>query len=151
MSFFDQLVAEGKMPRPKHVGSRRIWGRWAVDDAFEDLGMQEMNPLEIWKAKTSDEDTATPSHFFLMTEHQYRDEILSRKMDKRERHAMRELYSQRGRDVAHNAVKGAGIGTHERLEVRGYVTVTKDGDRFLSWRITETGVAAVEAGLASQS
>jgi predicted DNA-binding transcriptional regulator AlpA len=148
-SFFDQLVAEGKMPRPKHVGSRRIWDRWAVDNAFEDLGMQEMSPLEIWKANEAAETTAKPSHFFLMTEEQYRDEILSRKMDKRGRHPMRELYSQRDRDVAHNEIKGAGIGTHERLEVRRYATMTKDEDRFLSWRITEAGVAAVQVELAT--
>lgn len=34
---FDKLVAEGRMPKPKRVGGRVIWDRWAIEGYFEDL------------------------------------------------------------------------------------------------------------------
>lgn len=34
---FDELVKEGKMPKPKRVGSRTVWDRVALDIAFTDL------------------------------------------------------------------------------------------------------------------
>lgn len=44
---FDELVAEGLMPRPKTVGRRRIWSRYALDAAFEALpDGEERNPLD---------------------------------------------------------------------------------------------------------
>lgn len=34
---FDELVKDGKMPKPKRVGSRTVWDRVALDIAFTDL------------------------------------------------------------------------------------------------------------------
>jgi predicted DNA-binding transcriptional regulator AlpA len=34
---FDELIAEGLMPRPKHIGARRVWDSRALDAAFEAL------------------------------------------------------------------------------------------------------------------
>lgn len=34
---FDELVAENRMPRPKCIGSRKVWDRLALDAAFSDL------------------------------------------------------------------------------------------------------------------
>lgn len=34
---FDQLVQEGKMPKPARVGRRAIWDRFKLDAAFADL------------------------------------------------------------------------------------------------------------------
>jgi predicted DNA-binding transcriptional regulator AlpA len=34
---FDQLVADGRMPRPKFIDKRRVWDRFELDDAFSDL------------------------------------------------------------------------------------------------------------------
>ena len=34
---FDMLVRRGDMPRAKHVGSRRIWSRREVEQAFDRL------------------------------------------------------------------------------------------------------------------
>lgn len=34
---FDEMVKEGKMPKPKRVGSRTVWDRVALDIAFTDL------------------------------------------------------------------------------------------------------------------
>jgi predicted DNA-binding transcriptional regulator AlpA len=36
-SKFDELVAEGKMPRPKKIGSRTVWDRLQLDEAFAGL------------------------------------------------------------------------------------------------------------------
>jgi len=36
-SKFDQLVADGRMPGPKHIDGRRVWDRRALDFAFDAL------------------------------------------------------------------------------------------------------------------
>lgn len=36
-SLFDQMVADQRMPGPKHVNARRIWDRLALDAAFAAL------------------------------------------------------------------------------------------------------------------
>lgn len=34
---FDELVANGRMPRPKRIDGRVVWDRIALDAAFSDL------------------------------------------------------------------------------------------------------------------
>lgn len=34
-TFFDQLVAEGKLPPPVAIGARRVWDRYELDAAFD--------------------------------------------------------------------------------------------------------------------
>jgi predicted DNA-binding transcriptional regulator AlpA len=34
---FDDLVADGRMPRPKRIDSRTVWDRAQLDDAFAAL------------------------------------------------------------------------------------------------------------------
>lgn len=34
-TLFDQMVADGRMPRPKRVNARTIWDRRALDQAFD--------------------------------------------------------------------------------------------------------------------
>lgn len=46
-TLFDEMVADGRMPRPKRVNSRAIWDRVALDIAFTALpdknnGLQEL-------------------------------------------------------------------------------------------------------------
>ncbi|RUU58238.1 hypothetical protein [Mesorhizobium sp. M2C.T.Ca.TU.002.02.1.1] len=36
-TLFDEMVADGRMPAPKHVNSRTIWDRVALDVAFTSL------------------------------------------------------------------------------------------------------------------
>lgn len=38
---FDRLVQEKQMPRPKHVGGRRIWDLRALDLAFDALDARD--------------------------------------------------------------------------------------------------------------
>jgi excisionase family DNA binding protein len=41
---FDKLVAEGKMPRPKEIGARRVYDRAQLDSAFDALGDADLEP-----------------------------------------------------------------------------------------------------------
>lgn len=36
-ALFDQLVIDGRMPKPKLVNSRSVWDRTRLDEAFEEL------------------------------------------------------------------------------------------------------------------
>jgi len=38
---FDELVADGRMPKPIQVDGRRIWDRIAIDQHFDALGSCE--------------------------------------------------------------------------------------------------------------
>lgn len=37
VTLFDEMVADGRMPKPKRVNSRIVWDRLALDGAFTDL------------------------------------------------------------------------------------------------------------------
>lgn len=44
---FDELVAAGQMPKPKAVGSRRIWDVRSLDAAFDALPTEgDTNPWD---------------------------------------------------------------------------------------------------------
>lgn len=44
---FDEMVADGRMPRPKRVDGRVIWDRLKVEAAFTDLpDDKRSNPLD---------------------------------------------------------------------------------------------------------
>ncbi|MBI5128947.1 MAG: hypothetical protein HZA66_05865 [Rhodopseudomonas palustris] len=44
---FDEMVADGRMPRPKRVDGRVIWDRLRLDAAFSDLDEDKrINPLD---------------------------------------------------------------------------------------------------------
>lgn len=34
---FDEMVADGRMPKPKRIDGRTVWDRYALDAAFTDL------------------------------------------------------------------------------------------------------------------
>lgn len=38
---FDQLVNDGRMPKPKRIDGRVVWDRFALDAAFSDLQNEE--------------------------------------------------------------------------------------------------------------
>lgn len=42
-TFFDTLVADGRMPKPFRIGKRVIWDRLKLDAAFSDLGEPREN------------------------------------------------------------------------------------------------------------
>lgn len=44
---FDEMVSDGRMPRPKRVDGRVIWDRLRLDAAFSDLSEEKVhNPLD---------------------------------------------------------------------------------------------------------
>ncbi|MBY0383253.1 MAG: hypothetical protein K2W78_15195 [Xanthobacteraceae bacterium] len=45
ISKFGQLVADGRMPKPKRVDGSVVWDRFRLDEAFEDLPSEDVtNP-----------------------------------------------------------------------------------------------------------
>lgn len=51
-SLFDDLVADGRMPKPKLLNARHVWDRVRLDAAFEDLPDKEGrgNPFAVFRA-----------------------------------------------------------------------------------------------------
>jgi predicted DNA-binding transcriptional regulator AlpA len=44
---FDEMVSDGRMPRPKRVDTRVIWDRLKIETAFSDLpDDNRVNPLD---------------------------------------------------------------------------------------------------------
>ena len=37
VGLFDAMVADGRMPGPKHINTRLVWDRRALDEAFDAL------------------------------------------------------------------------------------------------------------------
>ncbi len=38
---FDEMVKDGRMPKPRRVDGRNIWDRFGLDPAFEDLPAED--------------------------------------------------------------------------------------------------------------
>lgn len=48
---FDQMVKDGRMPKPKHIDSRRIWDRLKLEHAFGRLpGDDNDGEVDEWAA-----------------------------------------------------------------------------------------------------
>lgn len=43
---FDEMVHDGRMPKPKRVDGRTVWDRIALDGAFNDLPDDNVNVLD---------------------------------------------------------------------------------------------------------
>lgn len=44
---FDEMISDGRMPKPKRVDGRVIWDRLRLDAAFSDLSEEKtINPLD---------------------------------------------------------------------------------------------------------
>ena len=46
---FDQMVADGRMPKPKRIDGRVVWDRHQVDLAFEALPDGNRSAEDIWE------------------------------------------------------------------------------------------------------
>jgi predicted DNA-binding transcriptional regulator AlpA len=44
VSLFDQMVADGRMPRPKLINSRKVWQRQRLEEAFAELPEEGQTP-----------------------------------------------------------------------------------------------------------
>lgn len=47
-SKFDEMVKDGRMPKPKHIDSRRVWSRIAIEKAFARLPGDEDEEDDEW-------------------------------------------------------------------------------------------------------
>jgi hypothetical protein len=52
---FNEMVEDGRMPKPKHVDTRLLWDRYALDQAFEVLDADDGGD-DVAKAKQAWED-----------------------------------------------------------------------------------------------
>lgn len=50
-SKFDELVAAGRLPKPKRIDGRVVWDRLKVDAAFSELGEDEGNRIDALFAR----------------------------------------------------------------------------------------------------
>lgn len=48
VGMFDRLMAEGRMPKPICIGSRRLWDRIEVEAAFNALGEPSVDESNDW-------------------------------------------------------------------------------------------------------
>lgn len=48
---FDEMVADGRMPRSKAIDGRRVWDRFALDLAFEAIGADAPNAIDAALAR----------------------------------------------------------------------------------------------------
>jgi hypothetical protein len=54
---FNEMVEDGRMPKPKHVDGRVIWDRFGLDQAFEALDADDTDDTDdTTKAKQAWED-----------------------------------------------------------------------------------------------
>jgi predicted DNA-binding transcriptional regulator AlpA len=47
-STFDTMVKGGTMPKPKTIGARRVWDKWKLDAAFNELPGDEVCGDDVW-------------------------------------------------------------------------------------------------------
>jgi predicted DNA-binding transcriptional regulator AlpA len=45
---FDELVRDGRMPKPKRIDGRIVWDRFKLDAAFAALDADETDPSNEW-------------------------------------------------------------------------------------------------------
>lgn len=168
---FDAMVADGRMPQPKRIDGRKVWDIRALDLAFEDLpddgparnswddistdfpstnaGGERRRGHHKRPIAFGDDPEAVAAVERLSQQfqlHRYEPgeweaEIRGRAMGKRELDALGEFY--RHKDGPLGRIKGAGLDTAERLQIRGYIAVAEEhGDRVPYYRITPDGEAA---------
>ncbi|WP_274627590.1 helix-turn-helix transcriptional regulator [Arvimicrobium flavum] len=47
-SLFDQMVGDGRMPKPKEINGRRVWDIRRVDKAFDELPGDDAEMTDEW-------------------------------------------------------------------------------------------------------
>lgn len=146
---FDELVADGRMPKPRKIDARRIWDILALDDAFDALpGAEEhteRNPWDdVWSLEgdspKANTELISPVVFKMCSPGEWERKVCASPLGKRERAGLKAYYDDRNEQLRY--IKGAGIGTIERLEARGFISVAEvRGNRVPFYRITAEGKA----------
>jgi len=47
-TLFDEMVGDGRMPKPVRINARTVWDRVRLDDAFAALSDGEGDPQDPW-------------------------------------------------------------------------------------------------------
>ncbi len=55
-SLFDEMVADGRMPKPKRINARNVWDRVQLDEAF--AALPDSNGANPWDEDHRREDVA---------------------------------------------------------------------------------------------
>lgn len=158
---FDQMVADGRMPQPKVINSRKVWDRLAIDRHFDELGEADDGDSRWADVSVSLVPDREVSHVTARQVEQYnyprtpeewqehlrrwRLEVIASPLLSRELMGLAGLYEVKSERK--KRIKGVSINTMERLEARGFVEV--DGEpppgKCASYKITEAGEKAWQA------
>jgi predicted DNA-binding transcriptional regulator AlpA len=122
---FDQMVADGRMPKPKRIDARRVWERSKIEKAFAALPSDGENEPEAidWDAGAISRDEQT------RTELNQWEQVLLIDLCKR------------GKPAHYSTIKGTGPVTRRRLAERGLImdkggvlAITDEGERLAKQR-----------------
>ena len=50
-TLFDELVADGRMPGPKLINTRRVWSRVKIEKAFAELPEEGSSATDKWEVE----------------------------------------------------------------------------------------------------
>jgi predicted DNA-binding transcriptional regulator AlpA len=147
---FDQMIVDGRMPKPRRIDARRVWDIRELDEAFDALsGGEEYMTRNPWDdvlapggdALESPKNFVPPIVFKKYAPGEWEKEVCASPLGKRELAGLGAYYDARNEKLSY--IKGAGINTTERLEARGFIFVAeKRGDRVSYYRIIPEGEAA---------
>lgn len=110
---FDEMVKDGRMPKPKQIDTRRVWSRIEIEQAFARLpgGAEDEQEDDEW-----DFSLGTPAQAELRK---------ARELTPWERRLLLSLY-RRGAPAAPETLEGAGPQSRASLARRGFIL--DDGD-----------------------
>lgn len=148
-TLFDTMVADGRMPPPKHVNARRIWDRRRLEAAFTalpgDEDFEEGNAIDRAMERGRNSVEYPPidhlAHYYdrigfdpktmrdadlarlqKEAEGKWKASIPGTPLNVRERKVLLQFQEHGpGVLVAHNKIKGMGCDTTDRLGARGFV------------------------------
>ncbi len=150
---FDELVRDGRMPRPKQIDGRRVWSRVAIEKAFYALpggdDCEERNPqddvLDTTLADSNRLERHSSSTLREIIEDQYADAI-RHPLGKAEMRLLAALFEARPGAVSVRSLKGVGLSALGKLQARGFVM----GDSGLEYhedRISPAGIEAYQSAI----
>ncbi len=105
---FDQMVTDGRMPKPKKIDARRIWDRRQIDAALGALAVD-------------DDDDDDNDEWNMDGPPMSDEEYAKTQLNQWEQVLLFDLY-RRGKLADATTIKGAGPATRARLAARGLIT-----------------------------
>ena len=145
-SKFDEMVRDGRMPKPKQIDARRVWSRVAIERAFEALpGDEDEQEIEFeaWAAQpTKSPRPALAVQPAPESNDYWVKKPLPSKLSKLEMKALKAIYD----DPAITRIHGVSYATINSLAERGFI-VDDGKDHIELLELTPEGKAAYEASV----